>query len=264
MLITCPNCTTRLQFDKDKIPSRPFTVRCPKCQQIINAQPPSPTPQGALAAVEGDLPASNRSQQGLSAKPVVPPLRGDEVAVAEVAGASSSSDGDVLRMLAALLKREAGDERDLKSASEKRQAGWGRRAMVCVSPSYGNAVSRALADDGYEVFAAPDTGKAVDRLRGEGVDVLVVDPEFDMTAQGASQVSRELISMRMPERRRIVYVQLSTTARTGDAHAALLAGANLVVNMSDLSGLPRALEKNIRELNDLYRDFNKALGLVEL
>jgi predicted Zn finger-like uncharacterized protein len=263
MLIICPNCTTRLQFDKEKIPTRPFSVRCPKCQQIINAQPPAQSPQGALAAVEGDLPVSNRAQQAMSAKPAAPSFRGDEVAVAE-ASSESSSDGDVLRMLAALLKREAGDEQILKGASQQRQAGWGRRAMVCISPSYGNAVSRALADDGYEVFVAPDTAQAVDRLRGERVDVLVLDPEFDIPGQGATHISRELISMRMPERRRLVYVQLSTTARTGDAHAALLAGANLVVSMSDLSGLPRVLEKNMRELNDLYRDFNKALGLVEL
>ncbi|HYH85716.1 MAG TPA: zinc-ribbon domain-containing protein [Pyrinomonadaceae bacterium] len=263
MLITCPNCATRLQFDKEKIPARPFSVRCPKCQQIINAQPPAQSPQGALAAVEGDLPVSNRSQQAMSTTTAAPSLGGDATAAAETSSAPSS-DGDVLRMLAALLKREAGEERILKGASQQRQAGWGRRAMVCISPSYGNAVARALADDGYEVFAAPDVGQAVDRLRGERVDVLVVDPEFDMAGQGASVVSRELSSMRMPERRRVVYVQLSPAARTGDAHAALLAGANLVVSMSDLSGLPRALDKSIRELNDLYRDFNKALGLAEL
>src|SRR5687767_12980955 len=179
MIIICSNCTTRLQFDKEKIPSRPFSVRCPKCQQIINAQPPAPSPQGALAAVGGDLPVSNRAQQGMSAKPSAPSVRGDEVAVSEVAS-EASSDGDVLRMLAALLKREAGEERTLKGASQQGQAGCGRRAMVCVSTSYGNAVSRALTDDGYEVFVAPDTGQAVDRLRGERVDVLVVDPEFDM------------------------------------------------------------------------------------
>ena len=41
MIVTCPNCTARLQLDGAKVPARPFSVRCPKCQQIINAQPPS-------------------------------------------------------------------------------------------------------------------------------------------------------------------------------------------------------------------------------
>ena len=79
-----------------------------------------------------------------------------------------------------------------------------------------------------------------------------------------SWVSREMASLRMPERRRVVFVLLSDKARTGDAHAAFLAGVNLVVNLSEAAGLPRALEKNMRDLNDLYRDFNKALGLAEL
>jgi predicted Zn finger-like uncharacterized protein len=263
MIVTCPNCTTRLQFDKAKIPARPFGVRCPKCQQIINAQPPAATPQDAMAAVEGDLPISNRSQQEMSAAPAAPSFRGEAAAAAEVAS-ETSSDGDVLRMLAALLKREAGEARILKGASEQRPASWGRRVMVCVGSSYCGAVARALADDGCEVFIAPDVSKAMDRMRGERVDVIVSDAEFDMAGQGAALLSRELSSMRMPERRRVVYVQLSTTTRTGDAHAALLAGANLFVSMTNLSELPRILDKNIRDLNDLYRDFNKALGLAEL
>src|SRR2546423_5894757 len=74
MIVNCPNCTTRLQLDDAKVPARPFSVRCPKCQQIINAQPPAPDLQGALAAV-ADLPVSTRSQKETSAKPAAPPLR---------------------------------------------------------------------------------------------------------------------------------------------------------------------------------------------
>ncbi|MCA1849798.1 MAG: zinc-ribbon domain-containing protein, partial [Acidobacteria bacterium] len=32
MIVVCSQCTTRLQLDDAKVPSRPFTVRCPKCQ----------------------------------------------------------------------------------------------------------------------------------------------------------------------------------------------------------------------------------------
>src|SRR5438105_15966334 len=70
MIVTCPNCTTRLQLDKDKVPVRPFSVRCPKCQQIINAQPPTAAPQRAALAAVGGLPASNRSPQEASAAAV--------------------------------------------------------------------------------------------------------------------------------------------------------------------------------------------------
>jgi CheY-like chemotaxis protein len=101
-------------------------------------------------------------------------------------------------------------------------------------------------------------------MREEQLDVLVLDPEFDVRAQGSMMIGREVTAMRNAERRRLVFVLLTNTARTGDAHAAFLAGANLVVQMKEVGDLPRVLEKNIRDLNELYRDFNRALGLAEL
>ncbi|HEX8290507.1 MAG TPA: zinc-ribbon domain-containing protein, partial [Pyrinomonadaceae bacterium] len=86
MIVTCPNCTTRLQLDGAKVPSRPFSVRCPKCQQIINAQPPAPAEQrrDALGAV-GDVPASAKPQPDATAAPAAPaaPLPGDTPPPAE-------------------------------------------------------------------------------------------------------------------------------------------------------------------------------------
>ncbi|HYO91276.1 MAG TPA: zinc-ribbon domain-containing protein, partial [Pyrinomonadaceae bacterium] len=58
MIVICSSCSTRLQLDEAKLPSRPFTIRCPKCQNIINGEPPAPTgaaDQSALAV--GNAPA---------------------------------------------------------------------------------------------------------------------------------------------------------------------------------------------------------------
>ena len=89
---------------------------------------------------------------------------------------------------------------------------------------------------GHDVFVADDTTQAMDRMRDAHVDVLVLDPEFDMPRRGAAFISHEMSAMRMPERRRVVFVQLSDKARTCDAHAAFLAGAifgGLVTEESD-------------------------------
>jgi predicted Zn finger-like uncharacterized protein len=252
MIVTCHNCTTQLQFDSAKIPARPFSVRCPKCQQIINAQPPAPPAQRAAVAAVGDLPASTRSQHEMSAKTAAPLVRDEPM--------PPNADGEVLRMLASLLQREAAGA----PAVGVRRAWERRRALVCVGSSFGGDVERALGQAGYGVFVAANAAQAVERMREEHLDVVVLDPEFDVRGQGTAQVSRELIVMRTAERRRIVFVLLSNTVRTGDAHAAFLAGANLVVSMKEVGELPRALEKNVRDLNELYRDFNKALGLAEL
>jgi predicted Zn finger-like uncharacterized protein len=259
MIVTCLNCSTRLQLDEAKVPARPFSVRCPKCQQIVNTQP-TPQPQRDAMSAVGDLPVSTRSQQEMSATSTAS-LPNVEAASDARAQASPSSD-DVLRLLASLLRGEAGAATDFKGPKKR---GWdGRRVLVCAGSASGERAAHVLAEGGYLVFAADSASQALERMREERVDVIVLDPEFDPKQQGAALISRELVAMRMPERRRVVFVQLTEKARTGDAHAAFVAGANLIVNTSEVGELPRALEKNVRDLNDLYRDFNKALNLLEL
>ena len=266
MIVTCPNCATKLQLDGAKIPARPFTVRCPKCQQIVNAQPPAQEAQRDAVAAVGDLPASARPRQD-SAPAAAAPLVSDAPAAAAAPPPPESSE-DVLRLLASLLRREAAGEAGGARASLAgggRRGDWEcRRALVCAGSSFGGDAARGLSQSGYDVSVAADAAQAVERMREEQLDVLVLDPEFDPHAQGAVAVGREVASMRNAERRRLVFVLLTNTARTADAHAAFLAGANLVVQMKEVGDLPRVLEKNIRDLNELYRDFNRALGLAEL
>jgi predicted Zn finger-like uncharacterized protein len=256
MIVTCPNCTTRLQLEASKIPSRAFSVRCPKCQHIVNAQPPAQSPQRDALAAVGDVPASTRSQQqggGVAAAPT--PAAPEPPANA----AAAADDSDVLRLLASLLKREAaGGPGSFRNGLER------RRALVCAGSARAGDVVGAMMRGGYDVSAAENVARAAEVLREGVVGVVVLDPEFDTREHGASFVRGELSAMRMADRRRVVFVQLSDSARTGDAHAAFVAGANLVVNTKDAQELPRTLEKNLHDLNELYRDFNKALGVAGL
>ena len=257
MIVTCPNCTTRLQLEASKIPSRAFSVRCPKCQHIVNAQPPAQSSQRDALAAVGDVPASSRSQQqggGVAAAPTPaapePPANAPEAA---------ADDSEVLRLLASLLKREAaGGQGPFRNGLER------RRALVCAGGARAGDAVGALMRGGYDVSVAENIARATEVLREGVAGVVVLDPEFDTRERGASFVRGELSAMRMADRRRVVFVQLSDTARTGDAHAAFVAGANLVVNTKDAQELPRALEKNLHDLNELYRDFNKALGVTGL
>jgi predicted Zn finger-like uncharacterized protein len=252
MIVTCPNCTTRLQLEASKVPSRAFSVRCPKCQHIVTAQPPAPSSQLDAVAAGGDVVASMRQQQGGGSTPTPPPATPEPQEPA-------AEESDVLRLLATLLKREGG-----AGAGSLRHVAERRRALVCTGAASGGDVVRALSRAGYDVLAPDNVAQAGEVLREGNVGVVVLDPEFDVRERGASFVCGEMTAMRMPERRRVVFVQMSGSARTGDAHAALAAGANLIVNTKDAQELPRALERNIRDLNELYRDFNKALGVSEL
>ncbi len=39
MIIRCDNCSVSLQLDESKIPNKLFTVRCPRCQNMIRVTP---------------------------------------------------------------------------------------------------------------------------------------------------------------------------------------------------------------------------------
>lgn len=267
MLVTCPNCATRLQLEAAKVPARPFTVRCPKCQFIISAQPPTPTATGSALAVVGDLPTSSGPRKPLPAPPYQPADPTDEPEV-KASPESSLGESELAQMLLALLRRGLAEAETPESAGVRggsSSSRWERRsALVCAAPMYREDLARTLAGNSYEVFVAEDAAQAAERLRESRMDVLVLDPKFDPVDQGAARVTREVNSLRPAQRRRLFFVQMHDSARTADTHAAFLKNVNLVLNPTEMSSLPDVLERVMREHNDLYHDFNHALGVSDL
>lgn len=263
MIVVCPNCTARLQLEASKVPSRPFTVRCPKCQFIINAQPPSPAAEGGALGVGGDLPSSTRAQQrdfrGATPAPAYQSEQPPDAPAPRAPG-----ETDVAALLASLLQRAVAES----DAPRGALGGGGRlerrRVLICTGEPQRDQLARSLAKSQYEVFVAEDAPQAAERMREDRMDVVILDPDFDKAEQGATRVVADVAALRPSHRRRLFFVNLSTSARTGDQHAAFLNNCNLVLNVLDVEDAPRVLERSVRELNDLYRDFNKALNLSEL
>lgn len=119
-----------------------------------------------------------------------------------------------------------------------------------------------LAESDYTVFVAEDTSQAIERMREEQMHIVILEPDFDPIEQGAAFVTREVNALRPLQRRKLLFVHLSATARTLDSHAAFVSNVNLVVNLADLEHLPHALERSTREYKELYRDFNAALNVA--
>lgn len=159
-------------------------------------------------------------------------------------------------MLATLLQRGA---QGVDSSPHGGRFKWERHVLVCVGESDRQAVADALSESEYQVFVARDKTQAVERMRDEPVEVLILAADFDPAEQGAAFMTREINSLRLAERRRLFLVQLSHTARTSDAHAAFINNVNLIVNREDLEKLGRSLERSLRDFNELYRCFNEAL-----
>ncbi|HVG35777.1 MAG TPA: zinc-ribbon domain-containing protein [Pyrinomonadaceae bacterium] len=266
MIVVCSQCTTRLQLDDAKLPSRAFTIRCPKCQNVINAQPPSagggeqPQQQGALGVGESPSLENPRYKQPNPApafNPVAPVESDDVQAYAQPPAVDTK---DLARVLVALVQ-SGGMEKERRNVTPLARIGWERRrALVCVTPAHRDALAQQLADNNYQVFVADDTSQAIERMREEHMDVVILDPGFDPVEQGAAFVTREVNIMRPAERRRLFFVHLNASVRTLDAHAAFVNNVNMVVNPADIEIMPQALERALRDFNELYREFNLAVS----
>lgn len=261
MVITCQQCSARLQLDDTKVPSRPFTVRCPKCQHIINAHPPATASDNSALGLN-DLPASGQSR---FARPMpAPAYRPEESGGADSSGAPAAADTDeVTQLLSSLLQRAMSTAATEASKTTSRRSFGHRRALVCAESEHRFAVARVLVENGYEVFVAEDTTQAIERMREDHMDILLLDPHFDRQEQGAAFIRREISALRPAARRRLFFVYLSPDMRSGDAQTAFVNHANLVINPADIEEMPFMLELSIRTCNELYRDFNKALQVAE-
>jgi CheY-like chemotaxis protein len=138
-----------------------------------------------------------------------------------------------------------------------------RRALICASEEHRFAVARALVENGYEAYVAEDTTQAIERMREDQMDVVLLDPLFDQQEQGAAFIKREVSALRPAARRRLFFVNLLADARSGDQHAAFINHANLTINPTEIEEMPYVLERAIRNFNELYRDFNRALRVDE-
>jgi len=253
MIIVCPKCTTRLQIDDEKSPNRPFNVRCPKCSATVNSGPVSPaTEQSALAV--GGSPATDHPRFEQST------ARAYEPSSTNAPGATPAND-DVVRMLFDLLSKGSNRAPD----DPKARPSWDKRkALVCTSEPYRDVVARKLSEIDCQVFVAEDTRQAVETMRANKMDVVLLEPQFDPAEQGSAFVNREINILRPPQRRRLFFVLLTPSLRTMDAHAAFLHNVNAIVNVADVEELPRIMEVALREYNELYREIYSAFGLTAL
>jgi predicted Zn finger-like uncharacterized protein len=256
MIIVCQKCASRLQVDEAKIPSRPFTVRCPKCNSKVDCGSASPAVEQSAIAVGGSPATGNPRFE----PPKPAPLFELEQTVKEVKAGASAAE-QLVELLSSLLSQAGSTVANPQNA---RPAWNPRKALVCIPEDNRDNVARALAESGYQVFVAEDTTQAVDRMRENELDVVLLDQRFDPVEQGTVFVTREVNILRPAQRRRLFFVLLSTSLRTMDAHAAFLNNVNAIINVNEIGELPVLLEHRVREFNDLYKDFNHAMKVPSL
>jgi predicted Zn finger-like uncharacterized protein len=256
MIIVCQKCSSRLQVDETKVPARPFMIRCPKCNSSVDSGWPSPTmEQSAINA--GDSPSTENPRFDHPNPAPLFELAEDN----PVANPTASVTERLAELLAGLMGQPAATGR---SQPNSRPAWDPRKALICVPEENRESIARSMAENGYQVFVAQDTRQAVDRMRENQLDVVLLDPRFDPTEQGTVFVTREVNILRPAQRRRLFFVLLSPALRTMDSHTAFLNNVNAIVNVNEIEELPKLIEHRVREYNELYKRFNNALGVPAL
>ena len=177
MVIICQQCTARLQLDDTKVPARSFTVRCPKCQHMISAQPPAQATgeQSSAVSLSGSVSAGNSRFERPRPAPAYKP---DDQAADLPQNAGAAGADDAMAVLVSLFQRAMGTA-SAESKYTARRGSEHRRVLICAASEHRFAVARALVENGYEAFVAEDTTQAIERMREDQMDVVLLDPQID-------------------------------------------------------------------------------------
>lgn len=240
MIIRCDNCSVSLQLDEAKIPSGNFTVRCPRCQNMLRASKDmkghgSPTAQ--MLAENKPAPAAEEGAKQFAEK---------------------ESEFEINSALKSLLSALQADKTKLDASDEANEKP--RRVLLCLGEKR-DEVAKILTGSGYKVYIAQTPAQANERLREGKTEIVIFSPDFAAEFGGAAILQQKANAMYSAERRRLFLVSLEDGGTTMNAHDAFLRNLNLIVNTADLPQLPLILNRAILDFNDLYLYLNRGLGV---
>jgi predicted Zn finger-like uncharacterized protein len=242
MIIRCDNCSVSLQLDETKVPSGNFTVRCPRCQNMLRA---------------------NKDAKG-NVSSTVKQLEENKPAPAAADGAGQfaerASEMEINTALRSLLSALRSGNAALDSDEPEAKP---RRVLLCLGDKR-ETVAKILAEAGYRVYIAETPAQANERLREGKTEIVIFSPDFAAEYGGAAIIQQKANAMYSSERRRLYLVSLEDGGITMNAHDAFLRNLNLIVNTGDIQQLPLILNRAVHDYNDLYHYLNNGLGVQEL
>jgi predicted Zn finger-like uncharacterized protein len=236
MIIRCDNCSVSLQLDEGKIPSGNFTVRCPRCQNMIRVQP-----------------GMNSTAKQLEVNKAAPAVAGNLNQFTE-----KESDFQINQALKALLGALKSDNASLESKDGSQEKP--RRVLLCLGDSQRDRVSKLLVAGGYKVYLAQTPAQANERLRDGKTEIAIFSSDFAAEFGGAAILQQKVNAMLSSDRRRLYLVSIDDKGATMNAHEAFLRNLNLIVHTSDIDQIALILNRSLQDFNELYRYHNKAVS----
>ncbi|MEX2148327.1 MAG: hypothetical protein WED01_15065 [Candidatus Rokuibacteriota bacterium] len=136
-----------------------------------------------------------------------------------------------------------------------------RLALVCEDAPERQAVIKAALDQvGFTMHAARNADEAVERMRRDSYELVILDEQFQGTTYLDNAVLAVVRAMPMAARRYMFVALLGREYKTFDNMMAYARSVNVVVNPNDLQHLPAVLVKAMNDNNQFYRVFREVLA----
>src|SRR5206468_3707265 len=130
MIIRCDNCSVSLQLDESKVPNGNFSVRCPRCQNLLRVQ-------------------KDASGKGLS---TVEQLAANQPAAPTAEGAQNFAAKETdFQINSALRSLTTALQSDKASGSDDGSDEKPRRILLCLGQK-ADETAKLLAKSGYKVY----------------------------------------------------------------------------------------------------------------
>lgn len=227
MQALCSQCSTRIQIDDSKVPDRPFKVRCPKCQAVM------------------DLPGRGAEPP---AAPVVEPPSGD--APAPPTAAPPPPPGPPPPPSPAAIARR---ERAESSTND---------ALVALSGPVAAPLQQALVALGFNVDLADDIEEGA-RLLEQGVYEVAVTAPTPPEPGKPEALAQRMLRLPVEARRRVFVILVGEEFRTADGTQAWAAQADLVVHPADAGRCEHLIRSTMAERKRLYQPLVDARRRIE-
>jgi predicted Zn finger-like uncharacterized protein len=230
----CPSCSHRIVIDDARVPDRPFSVKCPKCQKAVRF--PGKGTAGATRAVRAVAP-----EAGTPAAPAA----GSE---------PGTAPEDAREQIRAQLKKEIDEHKEQPKTGEK--------ALVALPDmSQAGTATVTLTRAGYEVETLDDWEDATRLLDRASFDIVVTT--HAVAATGGYNPYQKIVRMPAEDRRRICLIVVAPDLTTNDAGQAFKLQADMVINVSDLGGAGAAIREVVFDRRRVYQALHDAIRRME-
>ncbi|HEX4997467.1 MAG TPA: hypothetical protein VFY29_04550 [Terriglobia bacterium] len=135
-----------------------------------------------------------------------------------------------------------------------------RTGLICAEPSVRDAVATAMRDLGFKFHAAETGETAIERMRYNRYDCIVIHESFAGSSLRTNSVLSYLRSLPMAQRRYSFVCLIGPSFKTLDAMQAFAESVHQVMNLADLPSLVAILKRGLMDFELRYRVYHEVVA----